>query len=215
MTLAAVSALGSNVAQVAAHHPSLSPGLRYERRYFGALRRPHRSYDRLPKVERPLWRHLRKQYRLRVGAARRTLVAARGPVWLIPGTGWLCLDVADQGTGGGSATCNRSSAARRGLVVVAEYPHEKALILTGVVPDRSHGLKVLCAGRRSQRLMARNNTYRVSFSPAELQGRKPRRVSFEVRGRRHSLTIPGIHTIPRRRAHPNALRLDPKVRRSL
>jgi hypothetical protein len=161
-------------------------------RYFGALRRAHRPVDRLPQDRRAYWRQFRSKYGLAIGGARRTLDSHRGTVWLIPGAGWLCMDVLDKPLDVVIGGCQPLDKARRGLISLTQKFKSGKLIFTGALPNASSHLRIVNSRHRPVHIGIARNTYRVSYSADQARRWRPRRVVFLVAGHRHSFKLAGI-----------------------
>jgi hypothetical protein len=202
-------AIASGLVLLALLAPALSSGgvpagrtkgsstVRQTTRYFGVLRRAHRPVDRLPQDRRAYWRQFKSKYGLAIGGARRTLDSHRGTVWLIPGAGWLCMDVLDKPIDVVIGGCQPLDKARRGLISLTQKFKNRGLLITGAVPDGTRHLRVVNSHHRPTPVPISRNTYRVRFSGDQAKRWRPRRIVFLVAGHRHSFKLAGIR-------HPGA-----------
>jgi hypothetical protein len=96
---------------------------------FAVLRRPLRESDRLPESR---WEQFQVVPRARHGlnpALARRVTTPAGEVWVVPGNGYISLDL------GGSMTCNRTEdAARQGMVTWTSRRSGQGIV-HGLVPD--------------------------------------------------------------------------------
>jgi hypothetical protein len=182
--------------------PSLSPGagpakngskaVQHTRSYFGVLRRAHKPSDRLPQDRRAYWRQLKSKYGLAIGGARRAIDSHRGSVWLLPGAGWLCMDVLDKPLDVVIGGCQPTWKARRGLIALTQKFNSGKLIFTGALPDRSRHLRIVNSHHAPLHVRIADNTYRATYSAAQSRLWKPRRIVFLVGNHRHRFKLAGI-----------------------
>jgi hypothetical protein len=121
---------------------------------FAILRRRQLESDRLP---RSRWQEFDLGAMGHLGlnsALARRAVTPAGDVWVVPGSGYLCLAVA------GGMTCNSTdSAARRGMVTWTSRRSTGQGIVQGLVPDGVEEITLVTADNASTAVQVSENVY--------------------------------------------------------
>ena len=152
------------------------------------LRRAHKPSDQLPQDRRAYWRQFKSKYGPEIGGARRTIDSHRGSVWLLPGAGWLCMDVLDKPLDVVIGGCQPAWKARRGLTALTQKFNSGKLIFTGAVPDRSRHLRIVNSHHAPVHVRIADNTYRATYSAAQSR----RWLVFLVGNHQHGFKLAGI-----------------------
>jgi hypothetical protein len=121
---------------------------------FAVLRRPQRENDRLPEGR---WGEFEVGRRARRGlnpALARRVTTPAGEVWVIPGDGYISLDL------GGRMTCNPTEhAARQGMVTWTSRRSTGQGIVHGLIPDGVEEVTLITAADTSSIVRVSENVY--------------------------------------------------------
>jgi hypothetical protein len=139
--------------------------------YFRVLRSPRGADDHLPPSPRLWLRDIETDFEINVqrSGIRQVYRHRANRVWLIPGTGWLCLMIRHHG---GYAGCATVADARRGRLHAtfgAGYHDLGWLEEVRVLPDTGHAARMISENGRTVRPKIRHNYVHVYFpAPADL-----------------------------------------------
>ncbi len=120
---------------------------------FGILRRPQVDCDRIPEERREEDTNgMVGRLGLNAALARRARTDA-GDVWVIPGNGFICLDV-------GGMCCNTSEVARaQGMVTWTSARSDDSTIVHGVVPDGVEEVVLTATDGTTKTVAVKDNVY--------------------------------------------------------
>jgi hypothetical protein len=120
---------------------------------FGILRRPQVDSDRIPEERRDEYTSgMIGRLGLNAALARCARTAA-GDVWVVPGNGFICLDV-------GGMCCNTSEVARvQGMVTWTSARSDDSTIVHGLVPDGVEEVVLTATDGTTKTVPVRDNVY--------------------------------------------------------
>jgi hypothetical protein len=96
-----------------------------------------------------------------------------GNVWVVPGDGWICLDLAASASpaslDGGGMECNTEAAAEAGRMVTWTSASANTLVVQGMVPDGVSEVTLTAADGTSLTVPVSDNLYGANLTGGELQ----------------------------------------------
>jgi hypothetical protein len=120
---------------------------------FGILRRPRVDSDRVPEERSEAYKNgMIGRLGLNAALARRARTEF-GDVWVVPGNGFICLDVGGRG-------CSSSKAARdKGMVTWTSGRSKESSIVHGLVPDGVEEVVLTATDGTTKTVAVKDNVY--------------------------------------------------------